>query len=84
LIDELAPFFKILGRISPARENAAVVVAGLPVVLVRFGPDRERFRHEADLNIRPHAMILIRVEDLVENLPVIYWITLFIFAVGIG
>ena len=57
LVDQLAPFVVILGRIRPSDGVIPVCGAGNPGRVIRLRLRRERLRHEADLDERLRARL---------------------------
>ena len=80
LVDELAPLRVVLRRIGPAGEDLVVPGRGVHVVLIRLRLRRQRLRHEADLRVRPDAALQIRVEDAIEDRPVVDRLALLVLA----
>src|SRR5262245_31108701 len=84
LVDKLRPLLIVIRRIRPAGEDAVVIVARLPIVLVRLRMRRQIFGHEAYLGIGTHAALEIGVEDTIENRPVVRRFAVRILTVGAG
>ena len=84
LINKFPPLGVILGRIGPARVDFIIPGLGRPFMLIRLGLSGKFPRHEADLNIRPHASLKIGVEDAVNDRPVVNGASLCVFAIGPG
>jgi hypothetical protein len=53
-------------------------------VLVRLGLARQRLRHEADLYVRLDVALEVRVEDAVDDRPVVDRLAARVFRVGVG
>src|SRR6185295_20191627 len=51
--------------------NLVVGKTGAPFVLIRLRLSRERLRHETNLRVRPKAARKIRVENAVNDAPVV-------------
>src|SRR5436309_794569 len=84
LVDQLGPFFVILGRISPASEDRAVILARTPLVLVRLRFDGKVFRHKTNLRVGPHSTLQIAVKDAIQNPPIVNGLAVFVLAVSAG
>ena len=84
LVDQLAPTSRSPSADRPSRCRSLRSAPRRPLVLVRLGLDRKVLGHEADLRVGPHAALEIRVEDPVQNRPVVDRLSLGVFAVGAG
>ena len=83
LENELVPLRVILRRVGPAGVQLGLHV-GLPIVLVGLGGRGEGLGHETDLDIGPHALGQVGVEDAVEDRPVIDRAARGVLGVGVG
>ena len=54
------------------------------MMLIRLGLDRKRLGHESDLHVRPNAVLKIRVEDAIDDRPVVDRLAIGIFGVSVG
>ena len=84
LINKLLPLRVILRRIRPASHNLFVTYTRIPNVLIGLRMNRHRFRHETDLRKRSHSGIAIRIEDTIQNRPVVDRIARCVFAINSG
>src|SRR5205814_2196350 len=82
LEDEFRPLRVIFRWMGPAGVYFVVARAWRPPVLIRLRPARKILWHETNLHVRPHAAFKIRIEDAVENRPVVKRIALRALAVG--
>ena len=71
LIRELAPPGVVLRRIRPPGVDVVVVVARLPEMAIRLRMRRQRLRHESELHQRLHPALEVRVEDPIDDRPVV-------------
>jgi hypothetical protein len=83
LVNQLAPFAVILGRVRPSDGVIPVRGAGNPGRAIRLRLRRERLRHEADLDERLSARLQIRVENAIRDRPVVHRPSRRVFRVGI-
>ena len=84
LVDEVAPLLEILRGVGPAGVDLVVLRGRRPRVLVGLRLHRHRLRHEADLDVRLDAALEIRVEDAVDDGPVVDRLAAGILGVGVG
>src|SRR5690606_14514760 len=71
LVDEIAPARVVLRRIGPTGVDLLVARARLPGMLVWLRLRREILRHEADLDVGPHAVLEIGIEDAIDDREVV-------------
>src|ERR1700710_1652395 len=83
LVSEFGPLCVILWRERPAGADHIVFQARTPFVLIRFGLNRKRLRHESDLQVRMDSTCDVGVEDAIRAGPVVDWVTLGVFRVGV-
>ncbi|MNQ57601.1 hypothetical protein D3C85_717650 [compost metagenome] len=83
-VNQVAPFLVIFGWVGPSGFDYTVFCSGFPLVLVGNRMGREGLGHKTNLRQWFHSAFNIRIENLVNNFPVIYGVALGIFGVGIG
>ena len=83
LIHQLSPL-RVIGRwVGPTRVDAVVLDARRPLVLIRVRLRRERLRHEANLDERLHLALDVRVENPVDDRPVVHGTAIRVFRVRV-
>ena len=84
LVDQLAPLVVVPRRMRPPGVDPVVGHAGLPVVLVRLRLRRQRLGHEADLHQRLHLALEVRIDDAIDDRPVVDRLPVRVLGVGVG
>ena len=82
-VDQLGPLRVVLRRVGPAREDVAVRESRPPLVLVRLGLRRESLGMKPIWTYGPHAALQVRVEDPVDDGPVVAGPPVRVFGVGV-
>ena len=82
--DQLAPFGIVLGRIVGCPGDRALRVAYLVGLVPIRKFRRQILRHEAQLHQRPHAGLLIGIEDAVQNREIVDRSAVRVLAVDVG
>src|SRR5262249_43409705 len=81
---QVGPLAVVLRRERPACVDLFISGTGPPVVLIRLRPSREVLGHETDLHVGSYGPRTVRVENAIQDGPVVNGMSLGICAVGAG